>query len=94
VRKFSQKKPLERNEIGPSLKPCSTTYAKELPCSFWKLDRLARSLKQLIETIEALKQRKTGFKSLTESIHTTTDGGKLIRHVFGGLAECVTRRSP
>ncbi|MCP5410127.1 MAG: recombinase family protein [Chromatiaceae bacterium] len=53
----------------------------------WRLDRLARSLKQLIETIEELEQRKTGFKSLTESIDTTTAGGKLIFHIFGGLAE-------
>jgi len=53
----------------------------------WKLDRLARSLKQLIETIEKLEQRKIGFKSVTESIDTTTAGGKLIFHIFGGLAE-------
>ena len=53
----------------------------------WKLDRLARSLKQLIETIEELEQHKIGFKSVTESIDTTTAGGKLIFHIFGGLAE-------
>jgi DNA invertase Pin-like site-specific DNA recombinase len=53
----------------------------------WKLDRLARSLKQLIETVEELEQRKIGFRSLTEAIDTTTPGGKLIFHIFGGLAE-------
>jgi DNA invertase Pin-like site-specific DNA recombinase len=53
----------------------------------WKLDRLARSLKQLIETIEALSARQIGFRSLTELINTTTSGGKLIFHVFGALAE-------
>ncbi len=53
----------------------------------WKLDRLARSLKQLIETVEALEQKGIGFKSITESIDTTTPGGKLIFHIFGSLAE-------
>ncbi|MAS36100.1 MAG: recombinase [Anaerolineaceae bacterium] len=53
----------------------------------WKLDRLARSLKQLIETVEALEQRETGFKSLTEAIDTTTPGGKLVFHIFAALAE-------
>jgi DNA invertase Pin-like site-specific DNA recombinase len=53
----------------------------------WKLDRLGRSLKDLIETITALHQRQIGFKSLTENIDTTTSGGKLIFHIFGALAE-------
>jgi DNA invertase Pin-like site-specific DNA recombinase len=53
----------------------------------WKLDRLARSLKQLIETVELLDSRSIGFRSLTEAIDTTTAGGKLIFHVFGALAE-------
>jgi DNA invertase Pin-like site-specific DNA recombinase len=53
----------------------------------WKLDRLGRSLKHLIETITALHERGIGFKSLTEQIDTTTSGGKLIFHVFGALAE-------
>lgn len=53
----------------------------------WKLDRLARSLKQLIETVELLEQRHIGFRSLTENIDTTTAGGKLVFHIFGSLAE-------
>ena len=53
----------------------------------WKLDRLARSLKQLIETIEALEQREIGFRSLTEAIDTTTSGGRLVFHIFASLAE-------
>ncbi len=53
----------------------------------WKLDRLGRSLKHLIETATALQQRGIGFKSLTEQIDTTTSSGKLIFHVFGALAE-------
>ena len=53
----------------------------------WKLDRLGRSLKHLIETITALNNRKIGFQSITEHIDTTTSGGKLIFHIFGALAE-------
>jgi DNA invertase Pin-like site-specific DNA recombinase len=53
----------------------------------WRLDRLGRSLKHLIETITALNNRKIGFKSITEAIDTTTSGGKLIFHIFGALAE-------
>src|SRR6266851_7683114 len=53
----------------------------------WKLDRLGRSLKHLIDTITELNNRKIGFMSITENIDTTTSGGKLIFHIFGALAE-------
>ena len=53
----------------------------------WRLDRLGRSLKALIETLNGLEGRGIGFKSLTEQLDTTTSGGKLIFHVFGALAE-------
>jgi DNA invertase Pin-like site-specific DNA recombinase len=53
----------------------------------WKLDRLARSINQLIATIEKLNQIGCGFQSLTESIDTTTPTGKLIFHIFGALTE-------
>jgi DNA invertase Pin-like site-specific DNA recombinase len=53
----------------------------------WKLDRLARSIKQLIETVEAMEGQGIGFRSLTEAIDTTTPGGKLVFHIFGALAE-------
>ena len=53
----------------------------------WKLDRLARSLKQLIETVEALGGRDIGLRSLTEAIDTTTSGGRLVFHIFASLAE-------
>src|SRR2546423_6930213 len=53
----------------------------------WRLDRLGRTLKHLIETITDFNKRHIGFKSLTENIDTTTPGGKLIFHVFGSLAE-------
>jgi DNA invertase Pin-like site-specific DNA recombinase len=53
----------------------------------WKLDRLGRSLPHLIETVTELERRKVGLRSLTESIDTTTPGGRLIFHVFGALGQ-------
>jgi DNA invertase Pin-like site-specific DNA recombinase len=53
----------------------------------WRLDRLGRSLKHLIEIVALLHNKEIGFKSLNEQIDTTTSGGKLIFHVFGALAE-------
>lgn len=53
----------------------------------WRLDRLARSLKQLIETVEDLETKGMKFCSLTEAIDTSTSGGKLVFQIFGALAE-------
>lgn len=53
----------------------------------WRLDRLGRSLKHLIEVVEDLEERGIGFASLQEGFDTTTSGGKLIFQIFGALAE-------
>ena len=53
----------------------------------WRLDRLARSLKHLIELVEALERQGCGLRSLQESIDTTSSSGKLVFHLFGALAE-------
>src|SRR3712207_6388362 len=53
----------------------------------WRLDRLGRSLKHLIETVTTLQDKGIELKSLTEHIDTGTSGGKLIFHLFGALAE-------
>ena len=53
----------------------------------WRLDRLGRSLRHLIDTVTDLEARGIGFKSLTENIDTTTSGGKLVFHIFAALAE-------
>ena len=53
----------------------------------WRLDRLGRSLQDLIEIVAGLEKRGVGFRSLQESMDTTTSGGRLIFHVFGALAE-------
>lgn len=53
----------------------------------WKLDRLGRSLRHLIDIIQQLQDQHIGFQSLRESIDTTTTGGKLVFHIFSALAE-------
>lgn len=53
----------------------------------WRLDRLGRSLKHLMETVTMLGDRGIGFKSLHENIDTTTSTGRLVFHIFGALAE-------
>jgi DNA invertase Pin-like site-specific DNA recombinase len=53
----------------------------------WRLDRLARSLKDLIEWVSYLDMEGVALKSLQESIDTTTSTGKLVFHVFGAMAE-------
>ena len=53
----------------------------------WRLDRLGRSLKHLIEIVTALQQQRIAFQSLTENINTSTATGQLVFHLFGALAE-------
>jgi DNA invertase Pin-like site-specific DNA recombinase len=53
----------------------------------WKLDRLGRSLRNLIDVVTELDTLGIGFRSITESMDTTTSGGRLIFHIFGALAE-------
>lgn len=53
----------------------------------WRLDRLSRSLKDLIEMVGNLEERSIGLQSIHESIDTTSSVGKLVFHIFGALAE-------
>ncbi len=71
----------------PELIACLRTLRTGDSLIVWKLDRLARSLKDLVEIIHDLEQRGVGFRSLTESIDTTSTGGRLVFHIFGALAE-------
>ncbi|MGX0978427.1 DNA invertase Pin-like site-specific DNA recombinase [Roseovarius sp. MBR-51] len=52
-----------------------------------KYDRLARSLKDLLEIVEAIGERGAGFRSLAEDIDTTTPAGRLVFHVFASIAQ-------
>ena len=53
----------------------------------WRLDRLGRSLRHLIDTVTLLKNQGVSFKSLTENIDTSTATGNLVFQIFGALAE-------
>jgi DNA invertase Pin-like site-specific DNA recombinase len=53
----------------------------------WKLDRLGRSLRHLMDLIHFFNEKNIAFKSLQESIDTSTSSGKLFLHIFGALAE-------
>lgn len=57
-----------------------------------KYDRLARSLRGLLDIVEAIKKRGAGFRSLAEDIDTTTPAGELIFHVFASIAHFERRR--
>ena len=71
----------------PQLEACLRALRKGDTLVVWRLDRLGRSLKDLVEIVHGLEGRGIGFQSLTESIDTTTAGGRLVFHVFGALAE-------
>ncbi|WP_079868509.1 recombinase family protein [Pseudomonas aeruginosa] len=58
----------------------------------WRLDRLGRSLPHLVSTVAALEARGVGFRSLTESIDTSTANGRLVFHLFGVV--CGRGRNP
>ncbi len=53
----------------------------------WRLDRLGRSIKELIGLVNGLEDRGVGFRSLRESLDTTSPGGRLVFHVFASIAE-------
>lgn len=53
----------------------------------WRLDRLGRSVRHLIDVVSELAKRGVGLRSLQEGIDTTTPGGRLVFHVFSALAQ-------
>jgi DNA invertase Pin-like site-specific DNA recombinase len=64
------------------------SFAREGDCIvLWKLDRLSRSLRHLIDTVNQLKERSIGLKVITQNLDTTTPSGTLVFHIFGALAE-------
>jgi len=71
----------------PGLKQAFEFARKGDTLVVWRLDRLGRSLKDLIALVEEMEKRKIGLRSLQENIDTTTSGGKLVFHMFGALAE-------
>ncbi|WOI53047.1 recombinase family protein [Parvularcula sp. LCG005] len=53
----------------------------------WRLDRLGRSLRHLIEVVQLINDKGAEFKSLSEAIDTSSAGGRLVFHIFGSMAE-------
>jgi DNA invertase Pin-like site-specific DNA recombinase len=76
-----------RNMHRPELAKCLDKLKKGDTFVVWKLDRLGRSLRDLIEIVERLDKFGIEFISLTEEINTTTASGKLVFQMFGVLAE-------
>lgn len=82
-----QEKITGKTRQRPELDACLNALRKGDTLLVWRLDRLGRSLKDLVEIVTSLEERGVGFRSLTESIDTTNTSGKLIFHIFGALAE-------
>ena len=77
----------KQTQLRPAWKEMSKTLRRGDTLVVWRLDRAGRSLKDLLETVEALEEQGVDFVSLTENIDTSSAGGKLIFHIFGSLAE-------
>lgn len=71
----------------PALASCLKALRSGDTLVVWRLDRLGRSLSDLLRIVSELGARGVGFESLTEKIDTTSAAGKLIFHVFAALAE-------
>lgn len=71
----------------PQLEECLADLRKGDTLIVWRLDRLGRSLPDLVRIVSDLEQRGIGFESLAEHIETSSATGKLIFHVFAALAE-------
>jgi len=71
----------------PELTKCLDVMRAGDTLVVWRLDRLGRSLKDLVEIISDLEGKGIGFRSLTEAIDTTNAGGKLVFHIFAALSE-------
>lgn len=71
----------------PGLKACLDYLSNGDVLVVWRLDRLGRSLHHLIEIVTGLRSRDIGFRSLNETIDTTSATGELLFHLFGALAQ-------
>lgn len=71
----------------PGLKKALRTLGEGDTLVVWKLDRLGRSMRHLIVLVEQLRDRGINFRSLTDSIDTSTPMGRFFFHVMGALAE-------
>lgn len=71
----------------PALTECLRSLRRGDTLVVWRLDRLGRSLRDLIAISERLEAEGVGLRSLSESIDTSTAGGRMVFHVFGAVAQ-------
>ena len=76
-----------KNAVRPELEQCRKALRAGDTIVVWRLDRLGRSLQDLVQIVADLEQRGVHFESLTEKIETGSASGKLQFHVFAALAE-------
>ncbi|HTF64184.1 MAG TPA: recombinase family protein [Edaphobacter sp.] len=76
-----------KNTVRPQLEACLKSLREGDTLVVWRLDRLGRSLADLVRIISECEQRKIQFESLTERIETKSPAGRLVFHVFAALAE-------
>ncbi|MAG65164.1 MAG: recombinase [Pseudomonadales bacterium] len=76
-----------KNTTRPELEQCLKALRTGDTLVVWRLDRLGRSLRELVQIVTDLEQRGVHFESLTEKIETGSAAGKLQFHVFAALAE-------
>ena len=74
-------------DARPGLKEAISFARSSDTLVVWRLDRLGRSLRHLIDTVRTLEDRKINFISLTESLDTSSPADRLVFHIFGALAE-------
>src|SRR3546814_14702846 len=75
-----------KNTARPELEQCRKALRAGDTLVVWRLDRLGRSLPDLVQIVADLEQHSVGFESLTEKIETGSAAGKLVVHVFAALA--------
>lgn len=85
--KIYQEKASGAKSDRPELEACLQYLRSGDTLVVYKLDRLGRSLKHLLDTINSLSEKGIGFTSISDPIDTTTPQGRLIFNIFGSLAE-------
>lgn len=76
-----------KSTVRPELEQCRKALREGDTLVVWRLDRLGRSLPDLVQIVAELEQRGVGFESLTEKIETDSAAGRLVFHVFAALSE-------
>ena len=93
-RHLHQDKASGARDDRPGLKRCMDELRNGDVLVVWKLDRLGRSLPNLLAIIADLKERGVAFRSLTEQMDTTTPHGELLFSIFGALVSTGLEVSP